>query len=223
MKNLANYIDHTLLKADASLDDVKKLCLEAKEYGFYSVCINSSFIKDAKEFLKESDVKVCTVVGFPLGACNSSTKAYEAKTAIEDGADEIDMVINVGLVKSKDFKKVKEDIEVVFKACNGTLLKVILETALLSEDELRKVSAICKEIGVDFIKTSTGFSTRGASLEDVLIMKECVGDDVKIKASGGIRDYETAVKMIEAGANRLGVSAGVAIVKGEKTATKGGY
>ncbi len=217
MKNLAKYIDHTLLKADAKIEDIKKLCEEAKEYKFCSVCINSSYIKYAKEFLKGSDVKICTVVGFPLGACNSCTKAHEAKTAIEDGADEIDMVINVGLLKSCELQKVKQDIEAVFKACDGTLLKVILETALLSEEELRKVSLICKEIGVDFIKTSTGFSTRGASLEDVRIMKECVGEAVKIKASGGIRDYETALKMIEAGANRLGVSAGVAIVKGEKT------
>ncbi len=223
MKNLAKYIDHTLLKADAKLEDIKKLCEEAKEYEFFSVCINSSFIKDAKEFLNGSNVKVCTVVGFPLGACNSSTKAYEAKTAIQDGADEIDMVINVGLLKSREIKRVKEDIKTVFKACDGTLLKVILETALLSEEELKEVSLICKDIGVDFIKTSTGFSSRGASLEDVKIMKECVGDAVKIKASGGIRDYESAVKMIEAGANRLGVSAGVAIVKGEKSATKGGY
>ncbi len=223
MKKIAKYIDHTLLKADATLKDIEKLCLEAKEYNFCSVCINSSFIKDAKRFLEGSDVKICTVVGFPLGACNSSTKAHEAKTAIEDGANEIDMVINVGLLKSKELKKVKEDIETVFKACEGTLLKVILETALLNEEELRQISLTCKEIGVDFIKTSTGFSTRGASVEDVKIMKECVGDEVKIKASGGIRDYETAVKMIEAGADRLGVSAGVAIVNGEKSASLGGY
>ncbi len=223
MTNLSKYIDHTLLKADANLEDIKKLCQEAKEYDFFSVCINSSFIKYAKDFLQGSDVKICTVVGFPLGASNSQTKAYEAQTAIKDGANEIDMVINVGLVKSKELDKVKEDIQTVFKACNGTLLKVILETALLNEDELRQVSLICKDIGVDFIKTSTGFSTRGASIEDVKIMKECVGDTVKIKASGGIRDYETALKMIEAGANRLGVSSGVAIVKGEKSSSKGGY
>ncbi len=223
MKKISKYIDHTLLKADASLDEIKKICHEAKEYDFCSVCINSSYIKDAKEFLGESEVKICTVVGFPLGACNTSTKAHEAKTAIEDGANEIDMVINVGLVKSKQLDKVKEDIKTVFKACNGTLLKVILETALLTKEELREVSLICKDIGVDFIKTSTGFSTRGASLEDVKIMKECVGDEVKIKASGGIRDYETAIKMIEAGANRLGVSAGVAIVKGEKSSEQGAY
>lgn len=221
MQNLSKYIDHTLLKADSKSEDIKKLCQEAKEYNFFSVCINSCFIKDAKKYLEDSDVKVCTVVGFPLGASNSQTKAFEAKTAIEDGADEIDMVINIGLLKSKEYNSVKEDIETVFKACNGTLLKVIFETALLTEEELRKVSLICKEIGVDFIKTSTGFSTRGASLEDVKIMKECVGDEVKIKASGGIRDYETAIKMIEAGANRLGVSAGVAIVTGQKSDSKG--
>lgn len=221
MQDLSKYIDHTLLKADSTLENIKKLCEEAKEYNFFSVCINSSFIKDAKKYLENSDVKICTVVGFPLGANNSQTKAFEAKTAIEDGADEIDMVINIGLLKSKEYEKVKEDIQTVYNACKGTLLKVILETALLSEEELRKVSLICKDIGVDFIKTSTGFSTRGASLEDVKIMKECVGDEVKIKASGGIRDYETAVTIIEAGANRLGVSAGVAIVTGKKSDSKG--
>lgn len=223
MVNLSKYIDHTLLKADATLEDIKKLCEEAKKYDFFSVCINSCYIKDAKRFLENSNVKVCTVVGFPLGASNSKTKAYEAKTAIEDGADEIDMVINVGLLKSHELDRVKEDIKTVYKACDGTLLKVILETALLTEDELREISLTCKDIGVDFIKTSTGFSTRGASLEDVKIMKECVGDEVKIKASGGIRDTQTAIKMIEAGASRLGVSAGVAIVNGQKIDTKEGY
>lgn len=223
MENLSKYIDHTLLKADARLEDIKKLCQEAKEYSFFSVCINSCYIKDAKEFLKNSDVKVCTVVGFPLGASNSKTKAYEAKTAIEDGADEIDMVINIGLLKSKELDRVKEDIKTVFEACNGTLLKVILETALLSKEEIKEISLICKDIGVDFIKTSTGFSTRGASLEDVKIMKECVGNEVKIKASGGIRDTQTALQMIEVGANRLGVSSGVAIINGEKSNSKGGY
>jgi len=221
MNNLAKYIDHTLLKANSKLENIKKLCDEAKEYDFFSICINSSFIKDAKKYLENSNVKICTVVGFPLGACNSQTKAFEAKTAIEDGADEIDMVINIGLVKSKEFDRVKKDIKSVYQACNGTLLKVIFETALLNQEELKKVSFICKELGVDFIKTSTGFSNRGASLEDVKIMKECVGDEVKIKASGGIRDYETAISMIEAGASRLGVSAGVAIVTGQKNDSKG--
>lgn len=221
MDNLSKFIDHTLLKADSTLEDIKKICEEAKKYQFFSVCINSAFIKDAKKYLENSDVKICTVVGFPLGASNSKTKAFEAKTAIEDGANEIDMVINIGLLKSKEYDRVKEDIQTVYEACNGTLLKVILETALLNEEELRKVAYICKDIGVDFIKTSTGFSTRGASLEDVKIMKECVANEIKIKASGGIRDYETAIAMIKEGANRLGVSSGVAIVTGEKSDFKG--
>ncbi len=221
MNKISKYIDHTLLKADSKLEDIKKLCEEAKEYNFCSVCINSSFIKDAKQYLKDSEVKICTVVGFPLGTSNSQTKAFEAKSAIKDGADEIDMVINIGLLKSKEYTRVKEDIESVYKACDGTILKVIFETALLTKEELKEVSFLCKDIGVDFIKTSTGFSTRGASLEDIKIMKECVKDKVKIKASGGIRDYETAIAMIEAGADRLGVSAGVEIVTGQKINSNG--
>lgn len=220
MKNLSQYIDHTLLKADARLEDIQKLCKEAKEYKFFSVCINSSYIKDATSLLKGSEVKICTVVGFPLGACNSQTKAYEAKTAIEDGANEIDMVINVANLKDKQYDKVKQDIKKVQQACQKVTLKVIFETALLSDEEIKEVSLICKDLKVDFIKTSTGFSNRGASLNDVRIMKEAVGNAVKIKASGGIRDYETAILMIEAGASRLGVSAGIAILKGDKSSSK---
>jgi len=221
MQDLSQYIDHTILKADATLENIKKLCNEAKEYNFFSVCINSSFIKDAKKYLKNTNVKVCTVVGFPLGANNSNTKAFEAKTAIEDGADEIDMVVNIGLLKSKEYDRVKEDIEIVFAACNGTLLKVIFETALLSKEEIKIVSLLCKEIGVDYIKTSTGFSSSGANIEVIKLMKKCVGSKVKIKASGGIRDYKTALAMIEAGASRLGVSSSVAIVNGQKSSSKG--
>lgn len=220
MKNLSQYIDHTLLKADARLEDIQKLCKEAKEYKFFSVCINSSYIKDATSLLKGSEVKICTVVGFPLGACNSQTKAYEAKTAIEDGANEIDMVINIANLKDKQYDKVKQDIKKVQQACQKVTLKVIFETALLSDEEIKEVSLICKDLKVDFIKTSTGFSNRGASLNDVRIMKEAVGNKVKIKASGGIRDYETAILMIEAGASRLGVSAGIAILKGDKSSSK---
>lgn len=220
MKNLSQYIDHTLLKADARLEDIQKLCEEAKEYKFFSVCINSSYIKDARSLLKDSEVKICTVVGFPLGASNSQTKAYEAKTAIEDGADEIDMVINIANLKDKAYDKVEEDIKKVQEACKKVTLKVIFETALLSDEEIKEVSLICKNLKVDFIKTSTGFSSRGASLNDVRIMKSCVGNEVKIKASGGIRDYETAILMIEAGASRLGVSAGIAIVKGDNSSSK---
>ncbi len=220
MKNLSQYIDHTLLKADARLEDIQKLCEEAKEYKFFSVCINSSYIKDARSLLKDSEVKICTVVGFPLGASNSQTKAYEAKTAIEDGADEIDMVINIANLKDKAYDKVEEDIKKVQEACKKVTLKVIFETALLSDEEIKEVSLICKNLKVDFIKTSTGFSSRGASLNDVRIMKSCVGNEVKIKASGGIRGYETAILMIEAGASRLGVSAGIAIVKGDHSSSK---
>lgn len=224
MKNLSQYIDHTLLKADARSADIKKLCEEAQEYKFFCVCINSSYVKFAAHILRDSKVKVCTVVGFPLGACNSQTKAFEAKTAIQDGADEIDMVINISKLKDKKYDKVKEDIKIVQNECRKVTLKVIFETALLSDEEIKEVSLICKDLKVDFIKTSTGFSSRGASLNDIKIMKETVGNEVNIKASGGIRDYETAILMIEAGASRLGVSAGIAIVNGDsssKVQTKG--
>jgi len=217
MKNLSSYIDHTLLKQDADIKSIKQLCKEADEYNFCSVCVNSCYVKDAKEFLKNKNVKVCSVVGFPLGAMSSKAKAYEAKCAIEDGADEIDMVINVGWVKSNRYDLVQNDIKELRDACSGVVLKVILETALLSEDEIKKVCEISKSIKVDFVKTSTGFSTRGASFEDIKIMKRVVGDDVCIKASGGIRSYEKAKDMIEAGANRLGTSSGIAIVQGNKS------
>ncbi len=217
MKNLSGYIDHTLLKQDADIKSIKQLCKEADEYNFCSVCVNSCYVKDAKEFLKNKNVKVCSVVGFPLGAMSSKAKAYEAKCAIEDGADEIDMVINVGWVKSNRYDLVQNDIKELRDACSGVVLKVILETALLSEDEIKKVCEISKSIKVDFVKTSTGFSTRGASFEDIKIMKRVVGDDVCIKASGGIRSYEKAKDMIEAGANRLGTSSGIAIAQGNKS------
>ena len=221
MKNLASYIDHTLLAQDATSDMIKKLCDEANEYNFCSVCVNSSYVKEAKEFLGKSSVKICSVVGFPLGAMSSKAKAYEAKIAIEDGADEIDMVINVGWVKSAQFERVRDDMAVLNSTCKDVILKVILETALLEDDEIREVCRISKEIGVDFVKTSTGFSTRGASLEDIKIMKDVVGTSVEIKASGGIRDYKKAISMIEAGATRLGVSAGIAIVNGAIDKGKG--
>jgi len=221
MKDLSKYIDHTLLAQNASKTQIEKLCKEAKEYNFCSVCVNSSYVQDASEFLASSDVKVCSVVGFPLGAMSTKAKAYEAKVAIEDGADEIDMVINVGWLKSKEYDKVKNDIALLNSTCKDVILKVILETALLDEDEIRLVCEMSKEIGVDFVKTSTGFSTRGASLEDIKIMKDVVEESVEIKASGGIRDYERAMSMIEAGATRLGVSAGIAIVSGAKGQAEG--
>ena len=214
MKDLSKYIDHTLLTQNASKNQIEKLCQEADEHNFCSVCVNSCYVKNAKEFLTNDEVKVCSVVGFPLGAMSTKAKAYEAKVAIEDGASEIDMVINVGWVKSNRYDLVKDDIQALRTTCNNVVLKVIFETALLSEDEIKKVCEISKEIKVDFVKTSTGFSTRGASFEDVKIMKSVVGDDVLIKASGGIRSYEKALDMIKAGADRLGTSSGIEIVSG---------
>lgn len=214
MKNLSKYIDHTLLAQNATVQMIEKLCKEADEHNFCSVCVNSCYVKNAKEFLTNNEVKVCSVVGFPLGAMSTKAKAYEAKVAIEDGASEIDMVINVGWVKSNRYDLVKDDIQALRATCNNVILKVIFETALLSEDEIKKVCEISKEIKVDFVKTSTGFSTRGASFKDVKIMKSVVGDNVLIKASGGIRSYEKALDMIKAGADRLGTSSGIEIVSG---------
>lgn len=221
MKNLSKFIDHTLLAQDASENMIKNLCQEAKEYDFCSVCVNSSYVKFAKDLLRNSSVKVCSVVGFPLGAMSSKTKAYEAQIAIEDGAEEIDMVINVGWVKSSRYDLVKNDIYLVKDACKNTILKVIFETALLNDEEIIKICEICKELNVDFVKTSTGFSTRGASVQDIKLMKSIVKDDVLIKASGGVRSLETAMIMIDAGASRLGTSSGIAIIK--NTSSKAGY
>ncbi len=216
MKNLAKYIDHTLLAQNATYNQIKKLCDEAKEYDFCSVCVNSSYVSFAKENLDNSTIKVCSVVGFPLGAMSSKAKAYEAQEAIKDGADEIDMVINVGLLKSDKTDLVKADIEALREATKEKILKVILETALLKDDEIVKVCQIARDTGVDFVKTSTGFSIRGANLEDIKIMKSVVGNEIGIKASGGIRSYEKAIEMINAGATRLGTSSGIAIIKGQE-------
>ncbi|MBI0027924.1 deoxyribose-phosphate aldolase [Gilliamella apicola] len=215
----AKYIDHTLLAMNATEDQIRKLCDEAKEYHFYSVCVNSGYVPLAASLLKGSDVKVCSVVGFPLGAMLTSAKAFETEMAVKAGAQEIDMVINVGWLKSNDWQAVKNDIEAVFNACGDVPLKVILETCLLSKDEIVKVCNICKEIGVAFVKTSTGFSVSGATVEDVKLMRETVGDKMGVKASGGIRDRATAEKMVEAGATRLGASAGIAIVSGNGTSS----
>lgn len=215
----AKYIDHTLLAMNATEDQIRKLCDEAKEYHFYSVCVNSGYVPLAASLLKGSDVKVCSVVGFPLGAMLTSAKAFETEMAVKAGAQEIDMVINVGWLKSNDWQAVKNDIEAVFNACGDVPLKVILETCLLSKDEIIKVCNICKEIGVAFVKTSTGFSVSGATVEDVKLMRETVGDKMGVKASGGIRDRATAEKMVEAGATRLGASAGIAIVSGNETSS----
>ena len=217
--NYAKYIDHTLLAMNATEDQIRKLCNEAKEYHFYSVCVNSGYVPLVASLLKGSDVKVCSVVGFPLGAMLTSAKAYETEMAIKAGAQEIDMVINVGWLKSNDWDAVKNDINAVFKACGEVPLKVILETCLLTKEEIVKVCTLCKEIGVAFVKTSTGFSVSGATVEDVKLMRETVGEKMGVKASGGIRDRQTAEKMIQAGATRLGASASIAIVSGSDTSS----
>lgn len=215
MENLNKHIEHTLLKQDAKLEDFTKLFNEAKEHQFLGVCINPAYVKLAKENLKNSDVKVVTVVGFPLGANRSDVKAYETSKAVEDGADEIDMVINVTALKNKDYDFVINDIKTVKSACQNKPLKVILETDLLEKDEIKKACELCVEAKADFVKTSTGFVKGGvgAKAEDVKLMYETVSPHgLKVKASGGIRDKETAIKMIEAGAERLGTSSGVKIV-----------
>ena len=212
---LNKYIDHTLLKQDATENQIDCLLSEAREYDFASVCVNPTWVEHAKKGLEDTDVKVCTVVGFPLGATTSAVKAFETQEAIAAGANEIDMVINVGWIKSNKWSAVKEDIQTVLNACNGTPLKVILETCLLTKEEIVKACEISKALGVAFVKTSTGFNRGGATVEDVALMKQVVGD-MGVKASGGIRDTQTALAMIEAGATRIGASAGIAIVKGIK-------
>ena len=203
--------DHTILKADATREAVTKICKEAKEYGFMSVCVNSYYTAFVAQQLKDSDVKVCTVVGFPLGQMSTRAKAAETEVAVADGADEIDMVINVGALKDKEYDVVYNDIKEVKKACGQSLLKVIIETCLLTDEEKVKACELAKEAGADFVKTSTGFSTGGATAGDVALMRKTVGASMGVKASGGIRDKETAEKMVEAGASRLGTSATVAI------------
>lgn len=205
--------DHTILKADATKQAVTKICEEAKEYGFMSVCVNSFYTEFAAKLLKASGVKVCTVVGFPLGQMSTKAKAAETEFAVADGAEEIDMVINVGALKDKDYDVVLNDIKEVKKACGQALLKVIIETCLLTDEEKVKACELAKEAKADFVKTSTGFSTHGATPEDVALMRKTVGDGMGVKASGGIRDKETAEEMVKAGANRLGTSATIAICK----------
>lgn len=211
---LNKYIDHTLLKADATSADIKKICDEAIKYEFKSVCVNSCYTSLVKQSLEKSSVLVCTVVGFPLGAMSSKAKAFETKTAIEDGADEIDMVLNIGKLKEKDYDYVEKDIQAVRDASKGKVLKVIIETCLLTDEEKKKACEISVKCGADFVKTSTGFSTSGAKVEDVKLMKETVRDKAKIKASGGIHSREEALSMIENGADRIGASSGIKIVEG---------
>jgi len=211
--NYNKMIDHTVLKADTPLETVKRICDEAMEYGFASVCINPCHVAYCADYLKDSDVNVCTVIGFPLGANTSAVKAFETKDAIANGADEIDMVMNIGALKDKNYDLVRDDVKAVVEAANGTLVKVILETCLLTEDEIKKACELCVEAKVDYVKTSTGFSTRGATIEDVRIMKEAVHGKAKVKAAGGVRTPEDMVKIVAAGADRIGTSAGCSLVK----------
>lgn len=210
------YIDHTLLKPTATEQDIIKLCEEAITYEFFSVCVNSCYVALAYQQLKNSKSKVCSVIGFPLGAMSTLAKVSEAKMALQEGADEIDMVMNVGFLKSQDFDKVKSDIEAVKKIMPNNTLKVILETCYLEDHEITKASKLAIEAGADFIKTSTGFGTRGASVHDIELMKRATkGTPVKIKASGGIRDTQTALEYLNIGVERLGTSSGIAILNGE--------
>ncbi|EJL22291.1 deoxyribose-phosphate aldolase [Brevibacillus sp. BC25] len=220
--NMNKYIDHTLLKPDATQEMIDKLCQEAREHDFMSVCVNPYWVKRSAELLAGSDVKVCTVIGFPLGASTIESKAAETRDAIANGATEVDMVLNVGALKSGDLETVKKDIAAVKQAAGDILLKVILETCLLTEEEKVVACKLSVEAGADYVKTSTGFSTGGATVEDIALMRKTVGPNVGVKASGGVRDGETAVAMIEAGASRVGTSSGVSIVTGAKT-TGSGY
>ena len=205
-------IDHTILNPDATKDEVIKVIDEAKAYDFASVCLEPCWVTLAAERLADSEVKVCTVIGFPLGANTKNVKAFEAKEAVENGADEVDMVLNIGALKSGEYDLVLEDMKAVREAAKDAVVKVILETCLITDEEKKKACALAKEAGMDFVKTSTGFSTAGATTEDVKLMREAVGDAMGVKASGGIRDRETAEAMIAAGASRIGASKSIAIV-----------
>ena len=219
--SIASYIDHTLLKPDATGEQIDRLCAEAKEYGFASVCVNPYYVARCVKNLKGSDVKVCTVVGFPLGATTMETKVFETLQAVASGAQEIDMVMNVCAMKSGHTKAIEQEIQALAAAVEDkAILKVIIETCLLTDEEKTQACRIARRSGAQFVKTSTGFSTGGATVEDVALMKKAAGANVKVKASGGIRDYATAKAMIEAGADRIGVSAGVSIVKEEQEAVK---
>ena len=212
---IARYIDHTLLKPEASLSDIGKLCLEAVDYGFASVCVNPCNVEAAYAGVADSQVRVCTVIGFPLGAGTTAAKVFEAEDAVSSGAQEVDMVMNIGRFKEKKFEYVQKDISAVAASVKGkAVLKVIVETGFLSDREVKRACEIVRDAGADFIKTSTGFSKGGATVEHVKIMKGVMGDQIGIKASGGVRNYEQALAMIAAGATRIGTSAGIEIVKG---------
>lgn len=213
---LKKYIDHTILATDATEDKLDKIIAEAKEYDFMSVCVSPLWVSKCAQALKDTDVKVCTVIGFPQGTHTTATKVFETKDAIANGATEVDMVIPVGLLKQGNLEAVRADIAAVVEAAKGkALTKVIIETCLLTDEEIVTVCKICKEVGADFVKTSTGFSKAGATVHAVSLMRQTVGPGMGVKASGGVRTFADAQAMIEAGANRIGTSNGVAIVKGE--------
>ena len=216
-QNYAGMIDHTLLKAESTKAQVEQICAEAKQYGFASVCVNPTWVKFSAQQLAGTAVKVCTVIGFPLGATTSAVKAFETKDAIANGAGEIDMVINIGALKDGNFDLVREDITAVVDAANGTLVKVIIESCLLTDEEKVKACELAVEAGADFVKTSTGFSTGGATAEDIALMRKTVGPEIGVKASGGVRSLEDMQLMVENGATRIGASSGVAIMNGLKS------
>jgi deoxyribose-phosphate aldolase len=220
--NLAKMIDHTLLMPETSKEEIENHCAEASRFEFFSVCVQPSWVEFCSELLKNSPVKICTVIGFPLGANSSQVKAFETAEAVKNGADEIDMVLNIGALKSSDYDGVKKDIQAVLEACSGRPLKVILETALLSREEIIIACRISKDAGVQFVKTSTGFSKGGATIEHIRLMRHVVGPSLGVKASGGVRDSKFAKELIEAGATRLGASSSIAIVTG-KNAGEGNY
>jgi deoxyribose-phosphate aldolase len=218
MLNLSGMIDHTLLRADATKSEITKLTTEAKKYSFASVCVNPTWVAYSAEQLANSTVKVCTVIGFPLGAATTETKAFEAKNAIASGATEVDMVINIGALKDCDDDFVQKDIQAIVEAAAGkALVKVIIEASLLTDDEKVRACQLSAKAGADFVKTSTGFSTGGATAEDVALMRKTIGDKLGVKASGGIRNLEDMEKMIAAGASRIGASSGVKIMEGEQS------
>jgi deoxyribose-phosphate aldolase len=218
-------IDHTLLKSETTRQDIEKLCAEAKQYKFTSVCVNPSYVKLCVQLLRDVDVKICSVIGFPLGATSSAAKAFETKQAIKDGAREVDMVINVGMLKSGEYEYVEQDILAVVNTAHrfGALTKVIIETGLLTDEEKIRACEIAKHAGADFVKTSTGFTKVGATTDDIVLMRKVVGPKIGIKASGGISTQEQALALIASGANRIGASASVKIVTGENTVSTSTY
>ncbi len=220
MINLEKYIDHTLLKPTATFNEIEKLCQEAIDYQFFSVCVNSGYVPFAKQILKNTDVKVCSVVGFPLGAMSPLAKIYETLQALKDGADEIDMVMNVGYFKTGQIAKVLDEITQIKRETDKKILKVILETCFLTDEQKKLACQVCVDAGADFVKTSTGFGSGGATPQDVILMRDIVAGKAKVKASGGIRDQKTALEYIALGVERIGTSNGIAIVKGE---TGSGY